>query len=151
MKRKVHFGSNTSWTVPSGVFYVEATVCGGGGGSTNNNNGVVGNASTAAHSSATITGGGAAGLPEFYTTGIDFGTSRQSPAQANTGYTANFFTYNVRGSSGTGEMLQMHALPITGGLFVSPGDTVTITIGAGGSGGHSTGGSGYVDIEYEVI
>lgn len=128
------FKASGTWTVPAGVTYAIAHVRGGGGGAGNAGDGGSGSASSVAFVAATVTANG--GNYSRYSADRERGAAANS-GEGAAGYVANF------GSSG--------AL-IVDGSSVTPGDSVTVTIGNGGSGGtgtiSATGASGYVYIEY---
>ena len=156
--------SGTSWTVPAGVTYINATLIGGGGGAGSSGGGAAaGNAGTAG-GSTTMTGattalGGTAG-----TASVILGNSATAAgvnAVANSGkggggaqgYYSGGTPVNVglsTGSAGADGQI------ITSTLATTPGASITIAIGTSGAGGTAPtggskggdGGSGRIDIEY---
>lgn len=150
-RREQRFTANGTWTVPDGVFYAEAEVCGGGGGMGDNADGVSGSDSSVAFAGGTVTGRGGGGIPGRYsTTGSTGGNG-----QANSGLGAAFMSHVLsnRGSASNanlGSNSNRSAVPTVAGAQVSPADSVTVTVGAGGNGTGADGGSGYVIIRWEV-
>lgn len=145
MRRVIRFGSSGSWTVPSGVYYVDVYGSGGGAGNATSGLGVAGSSTTVALTGGTVT---LPGRPAMRSTGDNYG-GVVTPGKNGTGSSATFLS-SQRRSGGhvyleTDADEQIHR----GGGAVTPGTVVTITIGAGGSSG-ANGGSGYAVIEYEV-
>ena len=153
--KKVHFftGSGT-WVVPSGVDYCIAEVCGGGGGGS----GYASGTPTAGASSAVSCGDGT-----FSGVGGDavkiqfmgaYGTCRSG--REASGQSAFF----VGGSTGRSFAGVIPAAVYKFGIELIPGETVTITVGAGGVQGRlapvgagpgtANGGSGFINIEYYI-
>lgn len=155
--RIVRFNSSGTWTVPPGVFFAYVKMKGGGPGATDTSTGIPGSASSVAFSSGTLTApGGQGGHLGGTVTGID------GPANTGDGPAWRVATTYSSGSSdkssgagtqgGNGGVVAMgrwQGHEVSGGAPVTPGSSITVTIGAGGD-GTIDGGSGYVDIEYEV-
>ena len=152
MRRVLFFGSSTTWEVPSGVGYCTARICGGGGG------GDTGNTSSAGASSAVSCGegtfSGAGGDPVSIVFMGEDATCRSG--RESSGQSA-FFAAARGGHSFAG---QIPAAVNEFGINLTPGETVTITVGAGGAQGGlnsgapgpgtANGGSGFVNIEYWI-
>jgi hypothetical protein len=137
------FTSSGTWTVPSGVTYAIAHILGGGGGGgTRDNNGSAGGDSSVAFAGGTVTAGGGAGAPA---TGSQ-GASGLASSPANSG---------IGGISNSGGGGGKNGGLIVAGDTVTPGASITVTVGAGGADGGGPynpggdGGSGYVWIEYQ--
>ena len=137
------FTSSGTWTVPSGVTYAVAHILGGGGGGgTRDNNGSAGGDSSVAFAGGTVTAGGGAGAPA---TGSQ-GASGLASSPANSG---------IGGISNSGGGGGKDGALIVAGDTVTPGASITVTVGAGGADGGGPynpggdGGSGYVWIEYQ--
>ena len=153
MKKVLFFSFSTTWVVPSGVDYCIAEVCGGGGGG-----GATGAAPTAGAPSAVgcvdgvFTGlGGDAVLIEYMG---DRGTCRSG--RPFSGQSALFAGGRIDHSF----MGMVPAAVNKFGINLEPGETVTITVGAGGvqgdlagsapGPGTANGGSGFINIEYYI-
>ena len=145
-KRVLFFGSTTSWEVPSGVDYCTARICGGGSG------GGSGGTPTAGANSTVSCGDGAfsgVGSDPVLSLGMgDYGTCRSG--REFSGQSAFF-------ACGGGHQSFAGLIPAAVnefGIGLIPGETVTITVGAGGAQGTlygstpANGGSGFVNIEY---
>ena len=156
--------SGTTWTVPAGVTYINATLIGGGGGAgSSGGSAAVGNAGTAG-GSTTMTGattalggtagvasailannGNAAGVNAVATSGKGGGGAQGY----NAGGTPTYFSLGTGSAGADGQI-------ITSTLATTPGASITIAIGTGGAGGTAPtggskggdGGSGRIDIEY---
>lgn len=145
--------SGTSYTVPSGVTYLNVTLYGGGGGGAGNGNtgATGGTGGNTTFTGATTASGGPGGTNG----GRDNDTNGQS-ANANTGYgglTAIF------GESSYGQFVGGNGFPgdiMRSTLTTTPGASISYAIGAGGTGGVGStltggaGGSGKIEIEYWV-
>ena len=152
MRRVLFFGSTTTWEVPSGVGYCTARICGGGGG------GDTWDTSTAGASSAVSCGegtfSGAGGDPVSIVFMGEDATCRSG--RESSGQSA-FFAAARGGHSFAG---LIPAAVNEFGINLEPGETVTITVGAGGAQGGlvsvppgpgaANGGSGFVNIEYYI-
>ena len=150
MRRVLFFGSSTTWEVPSGVDYCTARICGGGGGGAASGTPTAGADSEVSCGDGTFSGGGSDPVKIQFMG--DYGTCRSG--RAFSGQSA-FFASGREGRSFAG------VIPATVnefGINLIPGETVTITVGAGGAQGAlyaaapgpgtANGGSGFVNIEY---
>jgi hypothetical protein len=143
------FTATGTWTVPAGVTYAIAHIRAGGGGVGTAANGAGGNSSVAFSGGTVTATGGAAG----FATGAVV-VSGAAAGQANSGNGAIFNTvtsgtsqYSITSPGGA-----MNGAYIVAGAAVTPGASITVTVGAGGVAGTSgaAGGTGYVWIEYQV-
>lgn len=127
------FTASGTWTVPAGVTYAVAHILAGGGGA--------GSTATAGGTSSVAFSGGTAsatgGNPADYII-LTQGTA----GQANSGQGA--FGFNSGGDPGAAG----NGAYIVHGAAVTPAASITVTVGAGGTGTRA-GGSGYVWIEYQ--
>ena len=153
MRKVLFFGSSTTWDVPSGVDYCTARICGGGGG------GADGNGTPTAGANSTVSYGadvysGVGGDPvsiSYMGWEATCRSGRESSGQS--AFFASGRTY--RSFAG-----QIPAAVNEFGIELIPGETVTITVGAGGAQGNlntlppgpgtANGGSGFVNIEYWI-
>ena len=162
--------SSSSFTVPTGVTYLNVTCIGGGGGAggagtygvIQSNDGAAGGTTTFSTLSAS---GGALGRKVQSTEESGYNGPRRSgtSASANSGLggtggymISHGISFGTHGSfnGGNGQPGQILSDIIT----VTPGQVISYTIGAGGAGGASSnatyvaaggdGGSGRIDIEY---
>lgn len=157
-RRIVRFNASGTWVVPAGVFFARANMKGGGpGATTSTSTGIPGSASSIAWPTGTIVApGGQGGATGASVVGIN--------GPANTGDGPAWRTAEGYGwgsadrASGAGYRHGNGSVTGTGrweghevkcGSTVTPGSSITVTVGAGGD-GTVDGGSGYVDIEYEV-
>jgi hypothetical protein len=144
-KRVERFTGSGTWTVPAGVTYAIAHVCGGGGG-VGRGAPTAGGNSTVDLTGGTITGvGGRPGLMQ------DNGSlGKQTNGAPNSGNGGNMSGYDGAITAIGGYNSGADAIPTLGGNSVTPGASITVTVGAGGGSGTSgaTGGSGWVAIEY---
>lgn len=137
VKKIAAFTASGTWTVPAGVTYAIAHCLGGGGGAGLNTGGSDGSDSTVAFTGVTVTGPGA--LRAIYTTPTpNVGVA----GKANSGQTAVHGRADGDGFSASG-----NSQWIVGGATVTPAESITVTVGNGGTGIYA-GGSGYVYIEY---
>jgi hypothetical protein len=143
LETAVNFTSTTSWTVPTGVTYVVAYIGGGGGSVSTSGAGSAGSASSVAFSGGTKSANGGNGDSDGQSLG-DQTYARSYSGVANTCHGA-LITSNV--SSGAARAADGAEL-VFGGA-VTPGQSITITVGAGASGTYN-GGSGYVRLEYNA-
>ena len=153
MRKVLFFGSSTTWEVPSGVDYCTARICGGGGGgSALNGTPTAGANSAVGCDDGVFTGLGGDAVLMYYM-GRD-ATCRSG--RAFSGQSAFFASAQpYRSFAG-----QIPAAVNEFGIELIPGETVTITVGAGGAqgplnsatlpGSTATGGSGFVNIEYWI-
>ena len=153
MRKVLFFGSSTTWEVPSGVDYCTARICGGGGG------GADGNGVSTAGANSTVSCGdgtfsGVGSDPVLIEKMGAYGTCRSG--RAFSGQSA-FFACGRDGRSYAG---MIPAAVNEFGIELIPGETVTITVGAGGAEGvlysqspgpgTANGGSGFINIEYYI-
>ena len=164
--------SGTSWTVPAGVAYVNATLVGGGGGTggtggtnTNANPGNTGGTTTFTGATSAV---GGVGLQVNTYVGLDVGGGGNSlgPAiagVANSGLGGIGYIYNRFYSSSGAFIVPAQPVAQAGQIFTTsvtttPGASITYSIGAGGTGGTApaggtagvSGGSGRIELEYWV-
>ena len=157
MKKVLFFSATTTWVVPSGVDYCIAEVCGGGGGGGASSEPTAGANSEVICGEGTFTGVG--GDPVWIQYMGDNGTCRSG--RASSGQSA-FFACGRDNRSYAG---LIPAAVKKFGINLEPGETVTITVGAGGAQGTlhaappapgtsgpgtANGGSGFVNIEYWI-
>jgi len=152
-RRVLFFGSSTTWEVPSGVDYCTARICGGGGGGSNSIGAPTAGAnSTVSCGDGTFSGVGSDPVSIYYM-GAN-GTCRSG--RESSGQSALF----ACGRTGNSFAGVIPAAVNEFGINLIPGETVTITVGAGGAGGTlvggapgpgtANGGSGFVNIEYWI-
>ena len=149
-RRVLFFGSSTTWEVPSGVDYCTARICGGGGGGGEGGTPTAGANSTVSYGADVYSGVGGDPVSILYMG--NYGTSRSG--RESSGQSA-FFACGRNGHSFAGVI---PAAVNEFGIELTPGETVTITVGAGGvqgalvpaapGPGTANGGSGFVNIEY---
>ena len=149
-KRVLFLGSSTTWVVPSGVDYCTARICGGGGGGGGGSMPTAGANSTVSCGDGTFSGVG--GDPVFIRWMGESGTCRDG--REFSGQSALF----AAGREGSTHAGVVPAAVNEFGIELIPGETVTITVGAGGAQGlvysgdpamgTANGGSGFVNIEY---
>jgi len=154
MRKVLFFGSSTTWEVPSGVDYCTARICGGGGGGSayTSSTPTAGANSTVSCGEGTFNGVGSDPVSISY---MGYGASCRSGREFS-GQSAFF----ASGSSGRSYAGQIPAAVHEFGINLTPGETVTITVGAGGAqgtlnentlmGSAANGGSGFVNIEYWI-
>ena len=152
MRKVLFFGSSTTWEVPSGVDYCTARICGGGGGGAHQGAPTAGANSTVSCGDGVFTGVGSEPGKIEYMGGE--GTCRSG--REFSGQSA-FFAGGRYGRSFAGVI---PAAVNEFGIELIPGETVTITVGAGGAEGvlysqspgpgTANGGSGFVNIEYWI-
>jgi len=153
MRKVLFFGSSTTWEVPSGVDYCTARICGGGGGVATR---------TATLPPARTQRSAAAMVHSAVLEGTRCGlvymgyeaTCRSG--REFSGQSAFFGSVRDRRSF----MGMIPAAVNEFGINLTPGETVTITVGAGGAQGAlsahapgpgtANGGSGFVNIEYWI-
>ena len=153
MRKVLFFGSSTTWEVPSGVDYCTARICGGGGGgSALNGTPTAGANSAVGCDDGVFTGlGGDAVLISYMGDQATCRSGRESSGQSA------FF------ACGRGDRSFAGVIPAAVnkfGINLTPGETVTITVGAGGAQGTleavapgpgtANGGSGFINIEYYI-
>ena len=150
MRKVLFFGSSTTWEVPSGVDYCTARICGGGGGGSHTHASAGAN-STVSCGDGTFSGVGSDPVSVYYMG--SYGTCRSGREFSGQGA---FFACGQSGRSYAG---MIPAAVNEFGINLEPGETVTITVGAGGAQGllnsvpwpgTAKGGSGFVNIEYWI-
>jgi len=146
-KKIDYFTASGSWTAPSGVTFVIATmVAGGGGGGGHYSNGSAGTSTvfgSLTHEAASGGVGGNVSDPIYgqRNGGENTGQGGSARGERDSGSTNTIVT---PGQSSTAKRI---------GLEVTPATSYTVTIGAGGAGGSDrsgNGASGYVTVEYEI-
>ena len=151
-RRVLFFGSSTTWEVPSGVDYCTARICGGGGGGGSDSAPTAGNPSAVGCTEGTFTGlGGDPVLIQHMGNKATCRSGRESSGQGA------FF------ASGKPERSFAGLIPAAVnkfGINLTPGETVSVIVGAGGVQGRllpgspgpgtANGGSGFVNIEYWI-
>ena len=152
MRRVLFLGSSTNWEVPSGVDYCTARICGGGGGGGASPTPTAGANSTVSCGDGIFTSvGGDPVSIVFMGEEASCRSGRESSGQSA------FF------AAGRPEFSFAGMIPAAVnefGINLIPGETVTITVGAGGVQGNlntgfpgpgtANGGSGFVNIEYYI-
>lgn len=136
----VRFNANGTWTVPAGVHFARVRMKGGGPGSTSNSDGVPGSASSVAFASGTITApGGQGGRNGNSIVGVNGpantgdGPSWRSSETYGYGSSDRSSGAGYEGGSGStlgGGRWQGHE--VSSGAPVTPGASISITVGAGG-------------------
>jgi len=154
VKKVLFFSDTTSWEVPSGVDYCIAEVCGGGGGGSGHNDfpPTAGANSAVSCGDGTFSGVGGDSVRIHYMG--DAATCRSG--RESSGQSA-FFACGKQYLSFAG------VIPAAGkkfGINLTPGETVSVIVGAGGAQGvlftgfpgpgTANGGSGFVNIEYWI-
>ena len=149
MRRVLFLGSSTTWEVPSGVDYCTARICGGGGGGSNE----TGTPTAGANSTVSCVDGIFSGVGGDPVTVLFMGAYATCRSGRESSGQSAFFASGVPGRSYMGVIL---AAVNEFGINLTPGETVTITVGAGGAQGYqygstpANGGSGFVNIEYWI-
>ena len=155
-RRVLFFGSSTTWEVPSGVDYCTARICGGGGGgSTSIGAPTAGANSTVSCGDGTFSGVGGDAVYISY-----MGDEATCRSGRETSGQSAFFACGRHEGSFAGVI---PAAVNKFGINLDPGETVTITVGAGGvqgtlgpasdpspGPGTANGGSGFINIEYYI-
>ena len=152
MRRVLFFGSSTTWEVPSGVDYCTARICGGGGGGSIDLTATAGADSEVSCGDGTFSGVGGDPVWAVY---MGYEATCRSGREFS-GQSA-FFACGKEYHSYAG---QIPAAVNEFGINLEPGETVTITVGAGGAQGDlfsaapgpgtANGGSGFINIEYYI-
>lgn len=141
------FTASGTWTVPAGVTYATAYILGGGGGIGSAASGA-GGTSSFAFAGGTISAAGGAALNLVNALSA---VTVAAPANSGRGafYAAaasgSFYGYMGNNQIGDG------VYTVAGGA-TTPGASITVTIGAGGTAGTTgaAGGSGFIYVEFEV-
>ena len=154
MRRVLFLGSSTTWVVPSGVDYCIAEVCGGGGGGAGD---TPTPATDGANSTVDCDDGIFSGVGGDPVTVLFMGAYATCRSGRESSGQSAFFASGVPGRSFMGVIL---AAVNEFGINLTPGETVTVTVGAGGAQGSlvsaapgpgtANGGSGFVNIEYWI-
>jgi len=154
MRKVLFFGSSTTWEVPSGVDYCTARICGGGGGGSNQNS----DSTAGADSEVSCGDGTFSGVGGDPVSAVYMGREATCRSGRESSGQSAFFACSLYARSFAG---QIPAAVNEFGIELTPGETVTITVGAGGAQGTLTsgqtpgpgtanGGSGFVNIEYWI-
>ena len=136
------FTSSGTWTVPAGVAYAIAHMIGGGGGIGSGAGG--GGDSTVAFAGGTVTAvGGPSHTPNAYNDAQDRAAGTANSGRGAKGRDLNTTSIELQAADGA---------YIVAGDTVTPGASITVTVGgAGGAGVNgAAGGTGVVWIEYGV-
>ena len=151
MRKVLFLRSSTTWVVPSGVDYCIAEVCGGGAGGGSGGTPTAGAPSAVSCGDGVFTGVG--GDPVWVNYMGDNATCLSG--RAFSGQSAFFASAReYRSFAGV-----IPAAVNKFGINLAPGETVTITVGAGGVQGNlfsspapgtANGGSGFINIEYYI-
>ena len=153
MRKVLFFGSSTTWDVPSGVDYCTARICGGGGGGGEGGTPTAGANSTVSYGADVYSGvGGDPVLISYMGYDAACRSGRESSGQS---------AFFVSGRIYRRFTALIPAAVNEFGINLTPGETVTITVGAGGAQGTlaegyppgpgtANGGSGFVNIEYWI-
>lgn len=144
------FTASGTWTVPAGVTYAIAHCLGGGGGIGRTGTlGGAGGTSSVAFAGGTISAtGGAAVIVGHSAPDATYGYT----PQANSGM-GGYLSLDEQATGGGNTGVAFSGNSIVGGGAVTPGASITVTVGAGGTAGGTAGfagASGYVWIEYQV-
>ena len=152
-RRVLFFGSSTTWEVPSGVDYCTARICGGGGGGSNQNS----DSTAGADSEVSCGDGTFSGVGGDPVWAVYMGNAATCRSGREFSGQSAFFACGKEYHSYAG---LIPAAVNEFGINLTPGETVTITVGAGGAQGILTtfgigpgtanGGSGFVNIEYWI-
>ena len=151
-RRVLFFGPSTTWEVPSGVDYCTARICGGGGGGAYTGTPTAGADSEVSCGDGTFSGVG--GDPVWAVYMGNAATCRSG--REFSGQSAFF----ACGREMRPYMGMLPAAVNEFGINLEPGETVSVTVGAGGAQGTlgadlpglgtANGGSGFVNIEYWI-
>lgn len=145
VKNVAAFTSSGTWTVPTGVTYAVANIRAGGGGVGSASSGAGGTSSVAFAGGTVSATGGALVNTSTTVRGVRAGAANGGQGAMISRNTNDINDGIVVLSAGDGAFI------VAGGA-TTPGASITVTVGAGGTAGTSgaAGGSGYVWIEYEV-
>ena len=151
MRKVLFFGSSTTWEVPSGVDYCTARICGGGGGGADGNGTPTAGANSTVSCGAGVYSGVGSDPVLVYHMGMN-ATCRSG--RESSGQSALFASAKTDRSY----LGMVPAAVNEFGINLEPGETVSVTVGAGGAQGGlnamapgpgtANGGSGFVNIEY---
>jgi len=151
-RKVLFFGSSTTWEVPSGVDYCTARICGGGGGG-----GDIGTPTAGANSTVSCDAGVYSGVGSDPVRASHMGDEATCRSGRESSGQGAFFASGIVRKSFAGVI---PAAVNEFGINLEPGETVTITVGAGGvqgvlysqppGPGTANGGSGFVNIEYWI-
>jgi len=151
-RKVLFFGSSTTWEVPSGVDYCTARICGGGGGG-----GADGTPTAGANSTVSCDAGVYSGVGSDPVRASHMGDEATCRSGRESSGQGAFFASGIVRKSFAGVI---PAAVNEFGINLEPGETVTITVGAGGvqgvlysqppGPGTANGGSGFVNIEYWI-
>ena len=154
MKKVLFFSDTTTWEVPSGVDYCIAEVCGGGGGG----GGTAASTPTAGANSAVSCGDGT-----FSCVGGDSVYIKYMGDEATCRSGRPFSGQSAFFACGRNQRSYAGVIPAMVrkfGINLTPGETVSVIVGAGGVQGRllpgspgpgtANGGSGFVNIEYWI-
>ena len=138
--------------VPSGVDYCTARICGGGSGGGSGGTPTAGANSTVSCGDGAFSGVGSDSVFIAY-------MGHQTPCRSGREFSGQS-AFFVSGKAYHSYAGQIPAAVNEFGINLEPGETVTITVGAGGAQGHvysgvpdmgtANGGSGFVNIEYWI-
>lgn len=143
------FTASGTFTPPTGVTYAIAYMKGGGGGIGRSSVGGAGGTSSVAFAGGTVSALGGPGVAVGH--GSPDGTFGYSP-QNNSGLGA-YLSLDEQGLAGGNTGQAFEGAYIVAGGAVTPGVGISVTVGAGGTAGATSGfagGSGYVYLEYAV-
>jgi len=153
-RKVLFFGSSTTWEVPSGVDYCTARICGGGGGGSD----ITGTPTAGANSTVICADGTFSGVGGDPVSSLHMGENGTCRSGREFSGQSAFFVSGRTAYSFAGVS---PAAVKEFGINLEPGETVTITVGAGGAQGTlgtglppgpgtANGGSGFVNIEYWI-
>ena len=145
-KRVLFLGSSTTWEVPSGVDYCTARICGGGGAGSDIGPTAGANSTVSCDAGVYSGVGSDPVLAPYMGSYATCRSGREFSGQS---------AFIACGQHSHTYMGQIPAAVNEFGINLIPGETVTITVGAGGAQGTvdlgtANGGSGSVNIEYWI-
>ena len=151
-RRVLFFGSSTTWEVPSGVDYCTARICGGGGGGA-----AIGTPTAGANSTVSCDAGVYSGVGSDPVRASHMGDEATCRSGRESSGQGAFFVSSLTDHSFAG---MIPAAVYEFGINLTPGETVSVIVGAGGVQGRllpgspgpgtANGGSGFVNIEYWI-
>ena len=149
MRKVLFFGSSTTWEVPSGVDYCTARICGGGGGGADISTSAAGAGANSTVSCGDGTFSGVGSDPVYALYMGNYASCRSGREFSEQG------AFVASSKDSQSFMGVIPAAVNEFGIELIPGETVTITVGAGGAQGsigtgNANGGSGFVNIEYWI-